>query len=68
MFFKEFPKFGKNKSGSTKVQLCQKQVNYFLVKKVIQRREDFGEELRENFSRGWDDYKYGFGDPDHEFW
>ncbi|XP_032789266.1 uncharacterized protein YMR317W [Daphnia magna] len=35
---------------------------------VIQRRDDYGGDNRENFNRDWDDYKSGFGDPDHEFW
>lgn len=35
---------------------------------MIQRRDDYGGENRENFNRDWDDYKSGFGDPDHEFW
>jgi len=34
---------------------------------VIQRRDDFGENQRENFSRGWDEYKYGFGNPEKVF-
>ena len=35
---------------------------------MIQRRDDYGGENRENFNRDWDDYKSGFGDPDREFW
>lgn len=35
---------------------------------MIQRRDDYGGDNRENFNRDWDDYKSGFGDPDHEFW
>lgn len=37
-------------------------------KQVIQRRDDYGGDNRENFNRDWDDYKSGFGDPDREFW
>ena len=49
--------------------LCYKTVQLLgTFFQVIQRREDFGEDLRENFNRGWEDYKFGFGDPDHEFW
>lgn len=33
----------------------------------MQRRGDYGEP-RESFNRGWDDYKFGFGDPRQEFW
>ncbi len=35
---------------------------------MIQRRDDYGGDNRENFNRDWDDYKSGFGDPDREFW
>ncbi len=33
---------------------------------VFQARDDV--EPRENFMRGWEDYKVGFGDFDREFW
>lgn len=35
---------------------------------VIQRRGDFGEEFRQNFTQNWEMYKRGFGDPQREFW
>ncbi|XP_025203615.1 uncharacterized protein LOC112600567 [Melanaphis sacchari] len=35
---------------------------------VIQRRDDIGDPIRENFNRDWTDYKNGFGDPTKEFW
>ncbi|KFM58264.1 Techylectin-5B, partial [Stegodyphus mimosarum] len=35
---------------------------------VLQRRGDFGEEFRQNFTQNWDMYKRGFGDPQREFW
>jgi len=34
---------------------------------VIQRRGDF-RKSKENFTRSWDEYKYGFGDLNGEFW
>lgn len=34
---------------------------------VIQRRGNYGEP-RESFNRNWEDYKYGFGAPEKEFW
>ena len=34
---------------------------------VIQRRGNYGEP-RESFNRNWDEYKYGFGSPEKEFW
>ena len=33
----------------------------------MQRRDDYGEP-RQNFNQNWQDYKYGFGDPDQEVW
>lgn len=36
--------------------------------KVIQRRGDFGDLPRENFSVGWREYKLGFGHLEREFW
>lgn len=33
---------------------------------VFQVRDDV--EPKENFMRGWEDYKVGFGDFDREFW
>ncbi len=33
---------------------------------VFQMRDDV--QPRENFMRGWEDYKVGFGDFDREFW
>jgi hypothetical protein len=44
------------------------QKNDYQIQQVIQRRDDYGGDNRENFNRDWDDYKSGFGDPDHEFW
>ena len=38
-----------------------------ILLKVIQRRGNYGEP-RENFTRGWQDYKMGFGDLNGEFW
>ncbi|GIX79439.1 techylectin-5B [Caerostris darwini] len=35
---------------------------------VLQRRGDFGEKFRQNFSQHWAVYKRGFGDPQREFW
>ncbi|GIZ04967.1 techylectin-5A [Caerostris extrusa] len=35
---------------------------------VLQRRGDFGEKYRQNFSEPWAVYKRGFGDPQREFW
>lgn len=35
---------------------------------VIQRRGDYGEHLRQNFTQGWDAYQRGFGDFQREFW
>ena len=35
--------------------------------KVIQRRGDFGDLPRENFSVGWREYKLGFGHLEREF-
>lgn len=40
---------------------------YFALQ-VIQRRDDIGDPIRENFNRDWTDYKNGFGDPTKEFW
>lgn len=37
-------------------------------RQVIQRRDDIGDPIRENFNRDWTDYKNGFGDPTKEFW
>lgn len=34
---------------------------------VVQRRGDWGEP-RLNFSRSWDDYREGFGNPSREYW
>jgi len=34
---------------------------------VIQQRGNFGAE-KENFTKTWEDYKYGFGDLEGEFW
>jgi len=34
---------------------------------VMQRRDDYGEP-RQSFNQNWQDYKYGFGDPDQEVW
>ena len=34
---------------------------------MIQRRGDFGKS-KTNFTRSWEDYKYGFGDLTGEFW
>ena len=33
----------------------------------MQRRDDYGEP-RQSFNQNWQDYKYGFGDPDQEVW
>jgi hypothetical protein len=33
----------------------------------MQRRDDYGEP-RADFNREWEDYKYGFGDPERELW
>ena len=38
-----------------------------LSKKVVQHRGNFGLP-QENFTRGWEDYRTGFGDMDREFW
>ncbi|GFS96895.1 techylectin-5B [Nephila pilipes] len=35
---------------------------------VLQRRGDFGDEFRQNFTQNWEMYKRGFGDPQREFW
>ncbi|XP_054709304.1 uncharacterized protein LOC129219009 [Uloborus diversus] len=35
---------------------------------VLQRRGDFGDEFRQNFTQSWEMYKRGFGDPQREFW
>ena len=42
--------------------------HYLASQQVIQRRDDYGGDNRENFNRDWDDYQSGFGDPDREFW
>ena len=34
---------------------------------VIQRRGDY-RGPRQSFNKDWEEYKYGFGDPDQEFW
>lgn len=39
-----------------------------IIFQVIQRRDDIGDPIRENFNRDWTDYKNGFGDPTKEFW
>lgn len=41
---------------------------FILTLQVIQRRDDIGDPIRENFNRDWTDYKNGFGDPTKEFW
>ena len=38
----------------------------FICSQVMQRRGSYGGQ--ESFNRDWNDYKYGFGDPNQEVW
>ena len=60
-----FPQNIEYKSKSTSVtKLVQPTLSLF---QVIQQRGNFGT-VKENFTRTWKDYKYGFGDLRGEFW
>ena len=48
------------KNGNAQYVLCSR------LKVIDQVRDDV--EPHENFMRGWEDYKVGFGDFDREFW
>lgn len=63
--------FGRNpflESWHTKEEKKIEKKFSYPCQQVIQRRDDYGADNRENFNRDWDDYKSGFGDPDREFW
>ena len=45
----------------------QAETNRTAAFQVIQRRGNYGEP-RESFNRNWDEYKYGFGSHEKEFW
>ena len=51
-------------NASSKIKVLKMNGTRF---QVIQRRGNYGEP-RESFNRNWDEYKYGFGSPEKEFW
>lgn len=60
---------GKSKKKMAEPYKCHVYKTTFLHPsvKVIQRRGDY-RGPRQSFNKDWEEYKYGFGDPDREFW